>query len=168
MPIRNWLIKWSLYGLALLLIYLLQTLVTDRILILGVRPDLIPVAIVAVAILEGGVGGAGFGLGAGLFSVAAFYDVSILIILIYPLAGAIVGLVAEYVLQNNFLSCFLCVVIFFAVMEIWRVLPPLIGGDSLAALLRIALPELLYSLIFTLPIYFLFHAVYKRVGGFWL
>ncbi|MDD4715996.1 MAG: rod shape-determining protein MreD [Oscillospiraceae bacterium] len=168
MPIRNWMIKWSVYSLALLLVYFLQTLVTDRILIFGVRPDLIPVAIAAVAVLEGGVGGAGFGLGAGLFSLAVFHSAGILALLIYPLAGALVGLLAEYVLQNTFLSCALCVLIFFTVLELWRILPPLIGGAAFLPLLGIALPEFLYSLLFTLPVYALFRSVYKRVGGFWL
>lgn len=165
MQVRSWFSKWGLYGLALLLVYLAQVLVTDRVLLFGVRPDLIPVAIVAVAILEGAAGGAGFGLAAGLFYMAAFYNAGILAIVLFPLAGLLVGMMAEHVLQNNFLSCFACTLAFFLFLELWRVVPHFLADAPLGALLRIALPELLYSLLCAIPVYVLFRAVRRKVSG---
>ena len=53
--------KWTIYGLALLPVWWLEVFVLNRFPVLGVFPMLLPLAGVAVAVLEGTLAGAGFG-----------------------------------------------------------------------------------------------------------
>ena len=54
-------IKWGVYTLALLPVWFLEAYVLSRVPLWGVSPMLLPLAAVAVAVLEGASGGAGFG-----------------------------------------------------------------------------------------------------------
>ena len=65
--------KWTIYALALLPVWWLEVYVLNRFPVLGVVPMLRPVAAVTVAVLEGTVAGAGFGLGVGILCDAVYY-----------------------------------------------------------------------------------------------
>ena len=58
--------KWSIYALGLLPIWILDAYLLGRYPIMGVKPMLLMLAVVTVAVLEGALAGAGFGL-AGLY-----------------------------------------------------------------------------------------------------
>ena len=60
---QDFILKWLFYALALLPVWWMDTFVLGRFPVLGVAPMLLPVAAVAVAVLEGALAGAGFGLG---------------------------------------------------------------------------------------------------------
>ena len=62
---RDILFKIILYGLVLLLFYLLQTALFPRLAIGGIKPLILPVAVVGIALYEGSVPGALAGLAAG-------------------------------------------------------------------------------------------------------
>lgn len=164
---RNWMIKWSLYGVGLLFVLLMQIFITDRIIIFGVRPILIPLAVVIVAAFEGTVGGAGFGLYAGILSFAAFYEANIPLIIIYPVIGLLTGLIAEYIIQSNLVCSFLCSLGYLALFELWNIVVQLFGGTSFPLLLRVAIPEMIYSILLFFLLYLLFRAIFRRVGGIW-
>ena len=66
MTTKDFFIKWLAYTLALLPLWFLQELLLSRYPLMGVKPMLLPLCTVAVATLEGALGGAGFGLGVGL------------------------------------------------------------------------------------------------------
>ena len=62
---QDFLYKWFFYGLSLLPVWWLELFVLSRFPVLGATPMLLPLAAVAVAVLEGSVSGAGFGLAVG-------------------------------------------------------------------------------------------------------
>ncbi|MGI6498700.1 MAG: rod shape-determining protein MreD [Oscillospiraceae bacterium] len=161
---RDAVMKWLTYGGTLLLVCLLQLFVTDRISIFGVHPMLLPLCAVTVGILEGPSAGAGFGLATGLLSLVAIYRMPVLILLFLPLAGLLSGLVSEYVIQSRFLGSLLCSMICLVCIEGYHIIPRLVAGVPIRPLLQIALPELLYSLLCLVPVYFLFHLAHRRVS----
>ena len=61
MTTQDFLIKWGVYGLALLPVWFCQAFVLNRLPFLPLTPMLLPLAAVCVAVLEGAVAGAGFG-----------------------------------------------------------------------------------------------------------
>ena len=63
---RNLIHKWSVYGLGLVLVWLLDGCILPRYPLFGTIPMLLPLAATAVAVLEGAYGGAGFGMAVGL------------------------------------------------------------------------------------------------------
>ena len=64
--------KWFVYALALIPVWLLDEFVLNRIPLFGVIPMLLPLAVVAVAVLEGSVAGAGFGMAVGILWELAY------------------------------------------------------------------------------------------------
>ena len=159
------LFKWFWYAMALLPVWLAEDLVFSRFPILGVSPMLLPLAVTAVAVLEGSVGGAGFGLGAGLLWSASLTG-GLPAVLGLSLAGALTGAAAQYGLKQSFPGCLVCSAALLGTIDLLRVLRRLAGGTApLGPMLAVALPEILVSLLFTAPVYLLFRKVWSKVGG---
>lgn len=160
---RDYLIKWGVYTLALLPVWFLEVYVLNRFPLLGVIPMLLPLAAIAVAVLEGGLAGAGFGLAVGILCDAVYYGSGGAMTLGVALLGAGAGIATQYGLRQNLLGCFLCSAGALFLIDLLRVLHRLFLGHPLAALLRVAVPEVLWSLVFVFPIYGIFLWVHKRV-----
>lgn len=160
------LLKWFWYAAAVLPVWLTEDLIFSRFSILGVSPVLLPLAAVAVAVLEGSAGGAGFGLAIGLWWAAALPGSRGVILIGTTLIGLVSGLISQYRLKQSYLGCLFCSFAALCSIALVRVLYRLLRGTaSLPALLRVAVPELLVSLLFVAPVYLLFRLVYDRVGG---
>ena len=147
---RDQLFKWAVYALGLLPIWVLDAFVLSRYPLFGVTPILLPVAAAAVAVLEGAVGGAGFGLWIGLLTLAGFFT----------------GTLSRYALRSSFAGCIVCAAACLALLELFQVISGvIIQLGPLSALLSIALREWLLSLCWTPLIYLIFYRIYRRVGG---
>lgn len=159
---RDFLIKWLIYGLALLPVWFLETYVLSRISIFGVSPTLLPLAAITVAVLEGGASGAGFGLAVGVICDAV-YGTNGAMTLSLTLLGAGAGITAQYLVRQNLVGCVLCSAAGLFLIELFRVgWRLLFQVADLAALLRVAVPEFLFSIVFVPLIYAIFHWVWSR------
>lgn len=158
----DFLIKWGVYSLALLVVCLLELYVLSAFPIGGIIPMLLPQAAIALAVLEGPVGGAGFGLGVGLLFDAVHGGLGGMTLGLAVL-GMTVGVVARYVLQQNLISCLICAAGSLFFIAGTRVLLFAARGiGTLPTLLRVAGLELFWSLLLTIPVYFIFLWVYRR------
>ena len=165
MTTRDFIIKWTAYGLALLPVWFAEVFLLSSFPLFGVKPMLLPLAVTAVAVLEGSVAGAGFGLGVGLLWSATLSG-SLPGILALSLAGALTGAAAQYGLKQSFAGCLVCSAAVLGAIDLLRVLRRLAGGTApLGPMLAVALPEILVSLLFAAPIYLLFRKVWSKVGG---
>lgn len=161
--------KWLIYTLALLLTALLQQQVCARLRLFGAAPVLLPLAVMALASLEGATGGGGFGIGVGV--LAMYLDgSSAWAVLLLCLCGVATGLLAQYALSRSFFGYLLCCLVATGLREGWFVLTRWrIGTAPLPVLLRVAGPELLYTMLLSPLIYLLFRFVYRRWGaGYYL
>jgi len=159
-------IKWSHYGIAALLIFFLERCVFSRLPVMGVTPMMIPLTVVMVAAFEGSTAGAVFGLGAGTLCVICFARLSPWLILGFTLVGLLCGITTQYAISRSLAGCLLCTAMTLGLGDLSRILYWMLFRDaSLRPLLGIAVPEIVYSLVLTLPIYFLFSRVYQKVGG---
>ena len=160
---QEFLIKWGVYALALLPVWFCQAFVLNR-LPLGLTPALLPLAAVAVAVLEGAVAGAGFGLGVGILCDAVYFGTDGAMTLGLCVAGMAAGALAQYLLRQNLVGCLLCSLLALAAMDGVRIAVRLLRGSrELGAMLSLAGREILLSLIFVFPVYALFLWVYHRV-----
>ena len=127
---------------------------------------LLPLALTAVAVLEGSGAGGGFGLAVGLVWTLSYPLGWGGAVIGMTLAGAAIGSVSQYVLSQSLPGCMLCGAGLLAVLDGLRIAGALISdrGD-LPALLEVAVPECLLSLAWMPFIYLLFRAVYRKVGG---
>ena len=143
----------------------LDQYVLNRFLVLGVSPRLLPVAAVTVAVLEGAVGGAGFGLGVGVLCDAVYYGAWGGMTIGLCLLGWGAGAAAQYVLRRNFGGCLLCSAAGLALLELCQVASGLFTGlGDLYSLLRVAAPELLWSLCALCLLYPCFSWVRRRIA----
>ena len=164
MTTQDFLIKWGVYSLALLPVWFCQAFVLNRLPILDLVPMLLPLAAVCVAVLEGAVAGAGFGLAVGILCDAVYFGTNGAMTLGICVVGMAAGALAQYLLRQNLLGCLLCSLLALAAIDAVRILARLLrGGGQLGAMLSLAGREILLSLIFVFPIYALFLWVYRRV-----
>lgn len=161
---RDFILKWLLYALALLPVLILELYVLPWFPIFGIIPSLLPVAAVTLAVLEGPVAGAGFGLFVGILSDALIPSLPGAMTFTLALLGLSSGTAARYGVQQNMLGCLVCSAGGLIAIGLVRVVFSLLGGKAtLWSLLAVALPEIILSLVFLPLIYAIFRWVYRRV-----
>ena len=80
------------------------------------------------------------------------------------LLGMAAGALAQYALRQNLVGCLLCSLGALLCIDAVRVAVHLLRGSaSLGALLRVAVPEALWSMVFVFPVYALYLWVFHRV-----
>lgn len=150
---RDTMIKWLAYGIALAVITILNYYILGPLPI--ALPVLLPMAAVAAGTLEGPVFGSGFGLAAGMVMAAAGHN-SLLCIPALAVVGWLCGLATQYVLRRDLVGHVLCAIVTMLLWEIWQVASRALGGVApLQVLLRVAIPELLWTLLFSFPVYWI-------------
>ena len=163
MTTRDYCIKWGAYALALLPVWFLEAYVFSRISLWSTTPMLLPLAAVALAVLEGALAGAGFGIFAGMLCDMTYGSNGGMILLL-ALLGTGAGLISQFRLRQNLLGCWLCSAVALAIIDTLRILQRmLLRGIPLSALMEVALPELFWSLLFVPLVYGLFFWVHDRV-----
>lgn len=157
-------LKWTVYGLILILTSVLQSLPDFPPRIFGVRPILMVTVTVCIAMFEGPVGGAAAGVAGGLlwdlFSDRLLGFNAFLLLIIC----CICGLLSQLLIRNNLLSSSLMAAAALFVQGIadWffnYVLPS--QSEPFYALFRLALPTVLYSLAVTPLLYIGIYAAKK-------
>lgn len=163
---RDLIQKWLTYGLGLLPVWLLDAYILPYFPLFGFTPMLLPAAVVSVAVLEGAHAGAGFGLAVGLLWELAYPGGFGGLVFAMALAGMAIGAISQYALQQSLPGCLLCSGGVLLALEFLRVFRGLLTNTaSLSSLLLVAVPEFLLSLLWTLPVWFLFAHIFSRVGG---
>lgn len=164
MTTKDFTIKWLAYALALLPIWFLEAFLLSRYPLFGVKPMLLPLCAIAVATLEGATAGTGFALAVGMLFDAMVPGVPGAMIFIMALLGLGAGLLAQYVLRQDLLGCFLCSALALVVMDALRIALRLAMGTApLGAMLELAGKEILWSLCFVPFVYLVFRWVFRRV-----
>ena len=163
---RDLIHKWLVYALGLLPVWLLDAYILPRVPLWGTVPMLLPLAAAAVAVLEGAYAGTGFGMAVGLLWELAYPGGFGGLVFYLALAGMAMGGVSQYALSQSFLGCLICSAGVLGLLDCLRVARMLfINAASLSSLLQVAVPEFLWSLVWTPLVWLLFRAIYDRVGG---
>ena len=165
MTTRNFVIKWLAYALALLPVWLADAFLMGSYPIFGVKASLLPLAAMAVATLEGGTAGAGFGLGVGLlFDASTSGILPGTFILLMALLGWGAGLLAQYALRQDLIGCLICSALSLMAIDAVRIAYRLLTATAtLIPMLRLAGKEILLSLCFVPLVYLLFRRIFQRV-----
>ena len=156
-------LRLVLYAVLSLLLYLLQAAVFTRIRIFGVKPLILPVAVVCIALFEGSFTGGIFGLICGVLCDFTMSDSLVLFTVSLTLIGFCVGILSELVLARGFPSCILCsaaVLIICAFLQSFRLL--FFYGASPLAIASTGLLQSAYSVLFTLPLYWCVRTVSRH------
>ncbi|RKI65419.1 rod shape-determining protein MreD [bacterium 1xD42-67] len=163
---RDLIHKWTVYALGLLPVWVLDAYILSRYPLWGTSPMLLPLAVAAVAVLEGAYAGTGFGLAVGLLWELAYPGGFGGLVFYLALAGMAMGAVSQYALSQSFAGCLICSAGVLGLLDLLRVARGLLVDlASLSDLLQVAVPEFLWSLAWTPPVWLLFRTIYRRVGG---
>lgn len=164
MTTKDFSIKWLAYALALLPVWFAQAFLVNRFPLFGVIPSLMPLAAVAVAVLEGASAGAGFGLAVGVLFDTMETGSAGWMTLALALVGLCAGLLAQYVLRQDLLGCLVCSFLALMAVDAVRILAGLLTGRAaLSAMAAVAGREIAWSLCFVPAVYLLFRWVFRRV-----
>lgn len=163
---RDQIHKWLIYSLGLLPVWLLDAYILPRYPIAGISPMLLPLAAAAVAVLEGAYAGTGFGMGIGLLWELTYPGGFGGLVFGMALAGMLMGAVSQYALSQSFPGCLICSAGILAALDGLRIARGLlVHAAQLSELLQVAVPEFLYSLVWTPLIWLLFRTIFNKVGG---
>lgn len=163
---RNLIHKWSVYGLGLVLVWLLDGCILPRYPLFGTIPMLLPLAATAVAVLEGAYGGAGFGIAVGLVWELAYPGGFGGLVFGMAAAGLAAGSASQYILSQSYPGCLICSCGVLLGLEALRLFRGVVTDTAaFGAMLPVAGAELALSLAWSPVIYLLFRSIYRRVGG---
>ena len=158
--------KWFWYAVATVPVWLLEDVIFGQVTLFGLTPVLLPLAAVAVAVLEGASGGAGFGMAMGMLCYATWAGARPIIIPGLILGGILIGSAARYGLKQTGASYLLCSGLLLLVLDVVRILLWQLNQSApLFPMLKTTLLEILISLLFAPVIWLLYHKVFDRVGG---
>ena len=144
-----------IYGLTLLVLFVLQDLLVARITLFGVRAMLVPAAVVAIGLFDGGLWGGFMGLIAGYFCDMGYPEHVILFAVLFAAAGFFAGVLGKYLLHKGFVSYMVLFVLVMAVITFCQMFRFLFFTETdLGAVWRTGLIQLLWSLPWAVPIYF--------------
>ncbi|HCA30883.1 MAG TPA: rod shape-determining protein MreD [Ruminococcaceae bacterium] len=157
-------LKWTAYGLIILLTTILQSLPHFPPEIGGARPTLIIPVVVCIAMFEGPVGGAAAGVAGGIlwdvFSDRLLGFNALLLLIIC----CICGLLSQLLIRNNLISSMLmaaAALVFHSLID-WFIYDLMLENDqALNVLLWFTLPGFIYSLILTPLLYYVIYSVAK-------
>ena len=161
---RDYILQWTAYGIALLVVTGMERLVFNRIPVYGVIPVLLPAALVACSVLESAKSGAAYGIAVGvMMSVGAgggYWR-----IVVCAAAGLCCGLLARYVIRHDFVGHLLCCLLLLALRMAWCIgIRLLTEVASFEVLINVALPELVWSMVLSVPIYFIYRFICRHWG----
>lgn len=147
--------RWVLWGILLAAALVLQATVCNRLPVFGAVPVLMPVAVVCVAMMGSAESGAVVGLVGGLMAYLGG-DASAFVIPVLCFAGALSGGLCTIYFTRSLPPALLMAAIALVLCAVptWA-LEWYLGHVPLSAAWEILLPELVYSLLYTLPLYWL-------------
>ena len=157
--------KWTLYTLAGLVWAVVQAAFLQRVTIWGVIPFLYPLIAALPAIFEGPAAGTVYALACGVFcdlllpsSIPCFYT------LILPLVGLAAGLLSQSLIPAGYLCSAAAALPAYLLTGIFHcIVLSAQGHPAWGAAMSVTLRELCVSLLWSLPMTWLFRRVYLRV-----
>ncbi|MDR3208202.1 MAG: rod shape-determining protein MreD [Oscillospiraceae bacterium] len=162
-------LKWLTYALVFAGLAVLQTGVMPLLTIAGVHPNLLALAPPMVAVLEGGVPGAMFGVVAGLCCDALLPPFAAVHTIYFFLSGLLVGCLSEALLKKNFGTAALSALASLTVLDVllfalFFFIPRRAG---FGAITQVLIPEVAFSALFTPLVYLPLRWVWRRRWTEW-
>jgi len=160
---RTLIVSILLHALLLILVYIFQSMIFPYLRLAGLAPLLMPIVSTGVAVYEGRDAGGIMGMFAGIFCDVSFNEPVGVFTVLLTVMGLIIGTLADTTITRGFVTYFLCCVAVLAVSALIQMLPLLfLLNVPIQPLISVAIQQTLYSLIFTLPIWFFVRALGKR------
>lgn len=157
-------LKWSLYGVALLILSVLQDVILCRFSLFGATTDLVPCAILLICVYHGAEAGSVFALVA-----AAVYQFSgtapgYYIIAVITVFGLVATTFRQGYLRKSMSADILCAGVAFALYELTIYLVAVFSGISSPARMLTMVLTFLLTMLF-MPVFYPVTAAIDKIGG---
>lgn len=161
------LLKWTLYGIVLMLLSVLQDCILFNMRIFGSTTDLVPCAIVAICVLEGAESGSSFALIGSLLFYASGSSCGIHAIPILTFCAVGAAIFRQNYLRKGFAATLLCTAVATALYEMAGFAVALVLGMTFAGRWIIILTMSGLSTVAVSLLYKIFIAIGKIGGESW-
>ena len=152
-----------LYVLLFLGLFFLQDHVLSHVTVFGIKPLLVPAAVAAVGLFDGGLWGGIAGLAAGYFCDQGFTESMYLFTVLLTAIGFFTGVLGQFLLRRGFFSYAALAVLTLAAVTLCQMFRFLFFTETdAAAVWRTGLVQFLWSLPWSLPIFFPCRAIAGR------
>lgn len=148
------------------IVYIFQAMILTYAPIGGIFPLLLPTAVVGIAMTEGSARGGGYGLLAGMLCDISFNTPVIVMTVTLTVVGIVVGALSETILARRFPTYFfscLATLLLTAFVSFFSLF--FFNNVDLRSLIQTALGQTLYSMVFTIPIYFIVKALGRKASA---
>ncbi len=160
------LVKLLILAPYLILLYILQATVFTRVTLMGVKPLLLPMAVAGVAMFFGRTDGGVFGLFAGMLMDLSYNQATVQFTLLLTLLGILLGMLSDTVLVQGFPSFLVSALLGLFLVSAYQALSLVVlRGAPLRLTAAIGLRQSLYSLIFTIPVYYISRFLCRVMGA---
>lgn len=143
-----------LYFLYLFLTLVLQNMVLTHVRPLGVCPFVLPAAVVAVGMFEGGTWGAVFGLVMGLYADMFYIESTVGFALLFPALAFAAGFVAQFFINRRFFGYMTAAAAALLITGAMQMLRVLVSDSWSMSMLVTVLLQALWSLPLAALLYF--------------
>ena len=160
---RDFVISVVLHALLMIIVYMLQGIIFSYIRLFNLVPLLLPIVSTGIAVYEGRYAGGIAGIFAGIFCDISFNESVGMFTVLLTILGLLVGMLADTIMTRGFATFFLCCVAVLAVSAFAQMFPLMFFENVPSTpLLVLALWQTVYSLIFTVPLWFFVRALGNR------
>lgn len=158
--------KWIIYAATGLMLMLIREFVFGRFKLLNVYPVFGGLIVATVAMFEGGIGGASFGLLVGIVKDAALIRGEGFYALTYMICGGLTGVMCRYLFRNKFATALLWsfVTTAFTTLTYFTIFFLIPRRADISAFWTVALPEIFYSIILLPIVYYPIRHIYGSYG----
>lgn len=144
-----------IYALLFLVLFVLQDLIVSHMKIFGVRALIVPAAVVAIGLHDGGAWGGFTGLAAGFFCDMGYSEQTVLFTVLFAVLGFFCGVLGKYLLHRGFVSYIVLAAAALAVITFCQMFRFLFFAETETAYVyQVGLIQFLYSLVWAVPVYF--------------
>ena len=161
------LLKWSLYGIVLMLLSVLHDCILFEMRLFGSTTDLVPCAIIAICVLEGAEGGSSFALMASLLFYASGSSCGVHAIPVLTFCALGAAIFRQNYLQKGFAATVLCTGVATTLYEVAAFAVALVLGQTFMGRFTIILVMSGLSTAAISLLYKIFIAIGKIGGDSW-
>ena len=151
------------HALLLITVYALQGMIFPYLRFFGLVPLLLPIVSTGAAVYQGRVAGGIVGIFAGILCDVTFNEPVGVFTVLLTIAGLLVGLLADTVMARGFATYIISCAVVLGASAFIQMFPLMFFENVPSApLLRMAVRQTVYSLIYAVPIWFFVRALGKR------
>jgi rod shape-determining protein MreD len=152
-----------LHSLLLIIVFIFQSMIFPYLRLSGLTPLILPIVSTGVAICEGRDAGGIMGIFAGIFCDVSLNEPVGVFVVLLTIMGLIVGALADTVIARGFATYFLCCAAALIISALVQMFPlAFLQSVPVRPLMTTAVQQTVYSLLFSLPIWFFVRALGKR------